>query len=238
MKYYYYTAIKNGRPVSERTRGEHLSTAINELDNLGYTDVTVVASEPIEDGAPLTPRGLIYAYDITLSTDFVPGKGFVPNGKLRIGRGANAKRDGNWDAIVASKPEIIEILTEDAAARRRAFAARQAKIDAIPGLSEIERARADLAAWHEEWEASFEGEGGGGVGVRPKPKYDLKAMYAQYPKAVAYINAREYCRSENIAKASFGEVAVKKILDGEDYNAAVTEMEAAWAKYCMDHAWD
>lgn len=63
-------------------------------------------------------------------------------------------------------------------------------------------------------------------------------MYAQYPKAVAYLKAREYSRSENIAKASAGEVAVKKILDGEDYNAAITEMEAAWTKYCMDHAWD
>lgn len=25
---------------------------------------------------------------------------------------------------------------------------------------------------------------------------------------------------------------------GEDYNAAIAEMEAAWKKYCMDHAWD
>ncbi len=31
-------------------------------------------------------------------------------------------------------------------------------------------------------------------------------MYDQYHKAVAYLNAREYSRSENIAKASFGEV--------------------------------
>ncbi len=238
MTYYYYTAIKDDRPVSDRIRAEHLSIAAERLNKLGYTEIAMTASEPIEDGAPLTPRGLIYTYKITLATDLVPGKGFVPNGKLRIERGTQSKRDGYWDAIVASKPEIIEILTEEAAARKRAFAARQAKIDAIPGLAEIERARADLAAWHEEWEASFEGEGGGGIGVRPKPKYDLKSMYDQYHKAVAYLNAREYSRSENIAKASFGEVAVKKILDGEDYNVAVTEMEAAWAKYCMDHAWD
>lgn len=145
----------------------------------------------------------------------------------------------------ANKPAILQYLEEQEAAQARAEqeaakarAERDAKIQAIPGLAEIEHARADLAAWHEEWEASFDGEGGGGIGVRPKPKYDLKSMYDQYPKAVAYINAREYSRSGNIAKARAGEVAVQKILAGEDYNAAITEMEAAWTKYCMDHAWD
>lgn len=145
----------------------------------------------------------------------------------------------------ANKPAILQYLEEQEAAQARAEqeaakarAELDAKIQAIPGLTEIEHARADLAAWHEEWEASFDGESGGGIGVRPKPKYDLKAMYAKYPKAVAYINARTYSRSENIAKANAGEVAVRKILSGEDYNAAIAEMEAAWAKYCMDHAWD
>lgn len=153
------------------------------------------------------------------------------------------------DEIVAymrvNKPAILQYLLEQEAAQARAEqeaakarAEREAKVQAIPGLAEIEHARADLAAWREEWEASFEGEGGGGIGVRPKPKYDLKSMYDQYPKAVAYINAREYSRSENIAKARAGEVAVQKILAGEDYNAAITEMKAAWTKYCMDHAWD
>lgn len=154
-------------------------------------------------------------------------------------------RDEIMAYMRANKPAILQYLLEQEAEQARAEqdaakarAERETKIQEIPGLAEIEHARADLAAWHEEWEASFEGEGGGGIGVRPKPKYDLKSMYAQYPKAVAYLNAREYSRSENIAKANFGEVAVKKILDGEDYNAAITEMEAAWAKYCMDHAWD
>lgn len=154
-------------------------------------------------------------------------------------------RDEIMAYMRANKPAILQYLlaqeAEQARAEQEAAKARaeqEAKIQAIPGLAEIERARADLTAWHEEWEASFDGEGGGGIGVRPKPKYDLRSMYDQYPKAVAYLNAREYSRSENIAKASFGEVAVRKILNGEDYNAAITEMEAAWAKYCMDHAWD
>lgn len=154
-------------------------------------------------------------------------------------------RDEIMAYMRANKPAILQYLEEQEAAQARAEqetakarAERDAKIKAIHGLAEIEHARADLAAWHEEWEASFEGEGGGGIGVRPKPKYDLKSMYAKYPKAVAYLKAREYSQSENIAKASAGGAAVRKILGGEDYNAAIAEMEAAWAKYCTDHAWD
>lgn len=236
MKYYYYTAIKTGRPVSERTRGEHLSTAINELDNLGYTDVTVVASEPIEDGAPLTPRGLIYAYDITLATDLIPGKGFVPNGKLRIGRGANAKRDGNWDAIVASKPEIIEILTDDADAQRRATAKRQAKIDAIPGLSEIRAAMADLAAWRAEFERSF--DDCGGLGVRPRPQYDMDALYKAYPRAAAYLEAESMANASHYAKAAAGQRALERIINGEDAAAALSDARAEWGAHAVDHMWD
>lgn len=138
----------------------------------------------------------------------------------------------------ANKPAIMQYLLEREEALRRASEEKYNKIHSIPGLDEIERARADLAAWHDEWEASFEGEGGGGVGVRPRPKYDLKAMYAQYPKAVAYLEAEGYSKCENIAKSRAGKTAVKKILDGEDYNAAIAEMEDAWTKYCMDHAWD
>ena len=236
MTYYYYTAIKNGRPVSERIRAEHLSTAIKELDNLGCTDVTVVESEPIEDCAPLTPRGLIYAYDITLATDLIPGKGFVPNGKLRIGRVANAKRDGNWDAIVASKPEIIEILTNDADAQRKTAAERQAKIDAIPGLSEIRAAMADLAAWRAEFERSF--DECGGLGVRPRPQYDMDALYKAYPSAAAYLEAEAMANASHYAKAAAGQRALERIINGEDAAAALSDARAEWGAHATAHMWD
>lgn len=120
----------------------------------------------------------------------------------------------------------------------RAQEERQAKIDAIPGLREIEDARADLANWQQEFSASFDGEGGGGVGVRPKPEYDMAALYARYPRAKAYLTAQDFAASENYAKSAAGQKALAAIIDGEDYERAISAMEAAWKGHIADHVWD
>ena len=134
----------------------------------------------------------------------------------------------------ANKPAIMQYLLEQEEAERQ----RLDKVRAIPGLGEIEAAKADLAAWRDEWEASFDGESGGGTGVRPRPQYDLDAMYAQYPRAAAYLKASEYARSANYVKSAAGAAAVEKIVSGEDYNTAISEMEQQWATYCEGRAWD
>lgn len=114
-----------------------------------------------------------------------------------------------------------------------------AKINAIPGLSEIRNAQADLRAWHRELNASFEGDAAcGGMGVRPKPTHDLDALRKQYPKAVAYLKADEWSKTENYAKRTAGQSAAHKILAGEDYNVAISEMEEKWSAYCVAHMWD
>lgn len=114
-----------------------------------------------------------------------------------------------------------------------------AKINAIPGLAEIKHAQADLRAWHQELNASFEGDTAcGGLGVRPKPVYDFDEMRKQYPKAAAYLKADEWSKAENYAKQAAGQAAVDKILAGDDYNAAMTEMEEKWSAYCVAHMWD
>ena len=115
---------------------------------------------------------------------------------------------------------------------------RQAKIDAIPGLREIEAARIDLINWKLEFDASFDGENGGGVGVRPKPKYDMDAMYAQCPRAKAYLDAQEFAASENDAKSAAGMKALETIINGEDYERAVSTMEAEWKSHVASHIWD
>lgn len=113
------------------------------------------------------------------------------------------------------------------------------KINAIPGLSEIRNAQADLRAWHRELNASFDGDAAcGGMGVRPKPTHDIDALCKQYPKAVAYLKADEWSKAENYAKRAAGQAAVDKILAGDDYNAAMTEMEEKWSAYCLAHMWD
>lgn len=134
------------------------------------------------------------------------------------------------------KAEIIEHITAEADAKRRAAEQRAAKIAAIEGLEEIRAARADLAAWHEEWNRSFEDVGG--LGVRQKPEYDFEALNAKYPRAAAYLKAESFENASNYAKAAAGKRAKERIINGEDYCAAIADMESEWEKHCEEHIWD
>ena len=141
-------------------------------------------------------------------------------------------------AIKAAKPEIVAALLAQREAGLRAEQERQAKIDAIPGLREIEAARTDLVNWKLEFDASFDGENGGGVGVRPKPKYDMDALHAKYPRAKAYLDAMDFAESANDAKSAAGRKALDAIISGENYERAVSTMEAEWKSHAASHIWD
>lgn len=141
-------------------------------------------------------------------------------------------------AIKAAKPEIVAILLAQREAGLRAEQEREAKIDAIPGLREIEAARTDLVNWKLEFDASFDGENGGGVGVRPKPKYDMDALHAKYPRAKAYLDAMDFAESANDAKAAAGRKALDAIINGENYERAVSTMESEWKGHVASHIWD
>lgn len=157
-----------------------------------------------------------------------------PTGNLMVCRADKAA----LAAIKAAKPEIVAALLAQRDAGIRAEQERQAKIAAIPGLREIEAARADLASWQLEFSASFDGEGGGGVGVRPKPKYDMDAMYAKYPRAKAYLDAQDFAAAENYAKSAAGQKALEAIINGEDCERAVSTMDAEWKSHVASHIWD
>lgn len=179
---------------------------------------------------------LIEAYGISLATEFKPGVGFVPTGKLLVSRADRAKRNGDFGAIVSHKPEILSMLKEQAEEAKKAAAARQNKIDSIPGLSEIRAAKEDLARWNKEFDASFDDVGG--LGVRKKPEYDFDAMYKKYPVAHAYLTAESYAFATNYAKAAAGKKALDSIINGADPAETITAMEAEWNAYCDEHIWD
>lgn len=179
---------------------------------------------------------LIKTYGISLSTEFKPGIGFVPTGKLLVARADAARRNGDFAAIVSNKPEILSMLAEQAEEEKKAAAARQQKIDSIPGLKEIRAAKEDLAKWHQEFNASFDDVGG--LGVRKRPDYDFKSMYEKYPVASAYLTAEAYARSSNYAKSAAGNKALDAIINGEDPDEAIKQMEMEWQAYCDDHIWD
>lgn len=184
----------------------------------------------------MTTQELIKKYDISLQTNYVTGKGFVPTGKLCVHNADEARKNGDFNTIISCKPEIMRILREEWDAERRAYKERQEKINAIPGLTEIQNAREDLRGWNVEFEKSFDDVGG--LGVRPMPKYDFDAMNAKYPRAAAYLKAKSYADAANYAKAAAGRNAVEKIINGEDYEEALKTMEAEWSAYCDAHMWD
>lgn len=178
----------------------------------------------------MNTQELIQRHSISLKLD----DNGQPTGNLLVYRADKAA----LTAIKAAKPEIVATLLAQREAGLRAEQERQAKIDAIPGLREIEAARADLVNWKLEFDASFDGENGGGVGVRPKPKYDMDALHAKYPRAKAYLNAQDFAESANAAKAAAGRKALEAIINGEDYERAVSAMEAEWKSHVASHIWD
>lgn len=178
----------------------------------------------------MNTQELIQRYSIALKLD----EHSQPTGNLVVSRADKTA----LAAIKAAKPEIVAALLAQREAGLRAEQERQAKIDAIPGLREIEAARADLVSWKLEFDASFDGENGGGVGARPKPKYDMDALHAKYPRAKAYLDAQDFAASENDAKSEAGMKALEAIINGENHEQAIHTMNSEWEAYCELHLWD
>lgn len=183
-----------------------------------------------------TLKELIGEYGISLATEFKPGVGVVPTGKLMVRRADLAEKNGDFGAIVAAKSEIIELLTNEEKARKEAAELRRKKIDAIQGLEEIRAAMDDLKSWHREFDASF--DDCGGLGVRAKPMYDFDKLCEIYPQAAAYLKAEKYADASNYAKSAAGEKALEAIINGADPAETIAAMEAEWNEYCDKHIWD
>lgn len=183
-----------------------------------------------------TLQELIKDYGISLATEFKPGVGLVPTGKLMVRRGDLAKKNGDFDAIVAAKGDIIALLTAEEKERKEAAELRRKKIEAIPGLKEIRAAMDDLKSWRREFDDSF--RDCGGLGVRAKPMYDFDKLCETYPQAAAFLKAQKYADASNYAKSAAGEKALEAIINGADPAETIAAMEAEWSAYCDKHIWD
>lgn len=127
-------------------------------------------------------------------------------------------------ALIAEEAEERET-----AERRRNFRA------AIPGLKELEAAKAEQAAYREAFARAVDS----GSGIYPaKPKSDPAELSARYPMAAAMLRAESYSRAANYRKASAGRKAVERILDGEDWEKVIGDMEADWNEEANKHMWD
>lgn len=108
---------------------------------------------------------------------------------------------------------------------------RQNFRNSIPGIKDLEAAKAEQAAFDEAYKLALNY----GIGKFPaEPESDLDALEAQYPMAVALLYAEMYRDSANAAKAALGQKAVNNILDGADWALEVEEMKKQWNKHFND----
>lgn len=127
-------------------------------------------------------------------------------------------------ALLAEQTEERET-----AERRRSFRA------AIPGLAEIEAADEAFFAYRRAFARAMDS----GDGVYPKPpKENTDELRERYPMAAAMLRAESYSRASNYRKAGAGRKAVERILDGEDWEKAISDMEAEWKEAVSEHMWD
>ena len=141
----------------------------------------------------------------------------------------------------AHKPEIMEYLLkkekqaeEDAQKARE----RQAKIEAIEGLKELEAANEALLNYREAFNRAIENDDA----IFPsKPSITpegIEALRKKYPRAAAYRKAEAGSLAANYAQASAYKKALERIINGDDYEKALADADAEWKAYLDEHIWD
>lgn len=137
--------------------------------------------------------------------------------------------------VKAHKPEIMAFLLNREEMEKKAVEERQAKIDAIEGLKEIEAAKEAVLNWRQKFNKAMED----GDGILPcKPDVDLEALYAKFPRAAAYRKAEAGSLASHYTKASVYKEALERIINGEDYEKALADADTEWKEYLVEHIWD
>ena len=153
-------------------------------------------------------KKLIDKYNISQERD----NNFKLTGRLVVHNVDVLKASNEQDLIKESKQEIIEYF-------RRIFG------DKIEGLKELKRATAEIEAYRERWNASFDNEyGAGGMGVGKRPEYDMKALRDKYPQAAAFLKAEELVYKYDYEQVEIGREAILEIVFG-DYKKALVDMD-------------
>ena len=140
-------------------------------------------------------------------------------------------------AIKEHREEILKEILDAKEQARKAYEERQAKINAIPGLSEIKTELAKAADWRRRFNASFETEDGGGWGVGPRPQYDFEAAYKKHPQAHAYLIAEREAYKSNYELAEIGQRALEKVINGQ-WKEAMDDLKREKDEFADRHAWD
>lgn len=145
-------------------------------------------------------------------------------------------KDNMDDTIRTNKADILAILRDRKASKRKAYEERQNKIKAIEGLAEIMEYRNAWANWHEAFEHMM--ENGSGVMHVSAPTTKEKDLREKYPRADAYLRAQHEADKSNYELSAIGKKALERIIDGDDYLSAIEDMDSEIEEFVKKHSWD
>jgi hypothetical protein len=175
-------------------------------------------------GDTMTIQEIIKKYNIADN-----GDGTI---RISVPRGHKLS-DDEANTIKAAKPEILAYFAE----QRAAVQERQRRIAAIAGLNELRAAHDAWGEYHYKISKMFDSETGSANPPR-KPDVLVAVLEKQYPRATAFLKAEAWENASNYAKSAAGNKAKERIINGEDYVAALADMEAEWSAHCEKHVWD
>ena len=136
--------------------------------------------------------------------------------------------------VKAHKPEIMAYLM----GREKAAADRQAKIDAIEGLKELEAANEALLNYREAFNRAIENDDAIFPSKPSVTPEGIEALRKKYPRAAAYRKAEADSFAANYVQASAYKKALERIINGDDYEKALADADAEWKAYLDEHIWD
>ena len=153
---------------------------------------------------------------------------------IKVMRNATKK---DIEKIRELKDVIIAELKKQKAAEKAAAEEREAKINAIEGLKELQKARNAEEDYHHEFNRRMENESLSSF-LPARPAVSSKEIAAQYPRAAAYIKAENWKYANNYAKVAAGQKALERIINGENHEQALADMEAEWDAHREENMWN
>lgn len=134
------------------------------------------------------------------------------------------------------KAEIIDFINTETERIATEKAERQAKIDAIEGLKEIEECSNAWIKYRADFNSFIANDA---IGTCPtKPEITPEELCAKYPRASAYRKAEAYENASNYRKSAIGKEAKEDIINGKPFIEVIDDMEKKWEEYCEEHIWD
>lgn len=138
--------------------------------------------------------------------------------------------------IKNNKDAIVDYLLSKKAEEEKAEAERNAKIDAIDGLKELEKIISEWKNYYYKLNSNYDNEYKSSI-LPTKPNITVEEVSAKYPRANAYLTAQSWSLANNFKKVNAGKKALDKIIDGDDYEEAIEQMKAEFDREIGEN-WD